>query len=199
MSVQTFVLLPRYSRVADSGKMAHRIHQFLLEQNIIKPKLRKGIGCFAKAYPLAAGFVQVLSQDGLDFIHQFEGVCFETERRIFDPGEDGGIRSIRCPFCHHVIVGEPEATEENYIEYNDCCDENAYEWVNLWQEGQDVFSCPACLKAADINEFLVLPQWGFSNFAMIFGGGYPDMFQQSFLDELAQRIGYELVQVCNYS
>ena len=201
MDKQQLILIGRQSQIENPEKMAEALYRWFVEKDIILPQIYKE--AFRKdRYLFSNGLADILNEWGLDCQAQLTGLYFETQRTLFFPGEDGGVRAVICPSCQQVIAGEPEAVTGNCLDWPDIYQEEdlfIYNWMDRWiSDHINRFSCPLCAQEADINQFDFTPQWGFSNFAVIFGNGLSGIFKQYFLDELAEKIGYEIVEIDHY-
>ena len=202
MDKQQLILIGRQSEIENPEKMAETLYHWLVEKDIIAPGIYKEEFDRKDRYLFSNGLVHILNEWGLDCRAQLTGLYFETQRTMFFPRQDGGVRVVVCPFCQQVIAGEPEALTGSCLDWPDIHLEEdffIYNWIDKWiSEHINLFACPLCAQEGDINQFYFIPQWGFSNFAVIFGNGLSGIFKQDFLDELTEKVGHEIVEIDYY-
>ncbi|WP_407362651.1 sugar ABC transporter ATPase [Pseudomonas luteola] len=173
------ILVPSISTLPGHEAKALSALRWLIRRGIVQEQVTTcGRGSRGMAYGIAPGAERVVKYpERLPFGHPVNGLEIITRRCIFTP-DKGFKEEAGCPECRQEIG------------------EALFDSLEDWMPGHtDNFRCPECGHEDDINGFLFLQPCGFSNLGFIFNGWAKAVFQPTFLEEFAERLGYGITQV----
>ena len=168
------IIVPQISSLPGNEAQAARLLRWLAQREIVQAYVSTcGRSGNRMAFAIAAGARRVVERpELLPFGRPINGLELVTKRCIYTPTQ-GFREEAGCPECRQEI-GPP-----------------LFDSLERWWPGEtDNFVCPECGFEDDINGFLFLQPCGFSDLGLVFNNWAQASFRQTFLDELAERIGF---------
>lgn len=172
MSDHSISIVPKQlTFMGDRHAKAKEIVQWLAEKQAIEPQLSDCV-LGGMGYRLLSGMTQFLEEPeyfrptlvtlGLEVI---------MENQVFCTIENG-IDKVICPHCHSP---QPDP---------DVVYDMAGQW---WRDLQDTFPCPSCGRTISIVDWIMEPEWGFSDLGFEFWNC--PSFNTEFINEIKNQLG----------
>lgn len=173
MSDHSISIVPRQSIYPNKEEKAKEILAWLVSGDIVKPNLSDCILSSENGYAISEGAKKATTDpDTLPFDLMVNGLEIITERQVFHTGENG-IEEIICPNCKQDISSED------------------WDFFGEWSDSQsNNLTCPLCHTGANIHDYQITPQWGFSDLGFSFWN-WPEL-TDDFVNGFRQKLGCDI-------
>jgi predicted nucleic-acid-binding Zn-ribbon protein len=183
MSDNCLHIIPRHSgEYPQAEKKANEILSWFQDRDIVEKEPSACVLSMGrKGYRFTPNIATIFN-DGESWAYRGDLVLHGLEleygkRKVFFPGE-GDYMVITCPNCSQSIYKE-----------------EVFDWINDWYLGKtEFFHCPHCHKKEHLTEYIIDPNWGFSNLAISLWNTHYDL-KPNFLEEMKSILETEIVVV----